>query len=446
MTEFRATEASGRRAALRVVIAGGGIAGAEALLALHDLAGERVELTLITPSADLAYRPLAVAEPFGLGHVKRYPLDELVHEVDGRRIEGSLVEVDVSRREVVLEDGRRVAFDALLVAVGARAVAGVEFATTWWPEGDPELYGGLLRDVEEGYVHRILFAVPSGAVWPLHIYELALMTARDGAAMGMQPEITVVTPEAVPLALFGTTAAKALSDELRSVGIRLETATLARVEAGAPYSVVLQPSVRRVVVDRVIAIPEVVGPALKGLPHDDRGFIPIEADGRVRGSERVWAAGDGIAYPVKYGGLATQQADVAAIGIARLAGAEVADVPRHLVLRGMLMTGARPRALGKAEAPRVPSSPLWEPEGKVHGRYLSPYLERAAGHPGPDPSAEDAGVVVEEVLPALDSDAAETFSALWPSAPGRDDFLRRLGAHMHEYEDRLEDRSGSRRP
>jgi sulfide:quinone oxidoreductase len=50
-----------------VVIAGGGVAGLEALLALRALAADRVDLTLIAPDDHFAYRPLAVAQPFALG-------------------------------------------------------------------------------------------------------------------------------------------------------------------------------------------------------------------------------------------------------------------------------------------------------------------------------------------------------------------------------------------
>jgi sulfide:quinone oxidoreductase len=49
---------------LQVLVAGGGVAGLEALLALRDLAGERVELTLLSPEAEFVYRPMAVAEPW----------------------------------------------------------------------------------------------------------------------------------------------------------------------------------------------------------------------------------------------------------------------------------------------------------------------------------------------------------------------------------------------
>jgi sulfide:quinone oxidoreductase len=287
-------------------------------------------------------------------------------------------------------------------------VESVEHAVTWWPEGDPEAYSGLLRDVEEGYARRLVFAIPGGAVWPLPLYELALMTARDASGMGVDAEITVVTPEAVPLLRFGPAAAAALREELEAAGIRLEPASLARVERTDPYSVVLQPSGRRVEADRVIAIPEVVGPRVSGLPQDELGFIPTEADGRVRGTDRVWAAGDGIAYPVKYGGLATQQADIAAAAIARSAGAAVEDAPARLVIRGVLMTGAAPRAIGSSDAPPSGSTPLWRPEGKISGRYLSPYLEsraaaRGAAPAGGDVAPADQGVVVEQELPALDA-------------------------------------------
>ena len=53
--------------ALRVLIAGGGIAAAEALLALDDLAGERVRVEVIAPVRQFVYRPHLVAEPFSLG-------------------------------------------------------------------------------------------------------------------------------------------------------------------------------------------------------------------------------------------------------------------------------------------------------------------------------------------------------------------------------------------
>ena len=52
-----------------MLIAGGGIAGLEAMLALSELADDRVDIELLTPSDEFVYRPMLVAEPFGSGEV-----------------------------------------------------------------------------------------------------------------------------------------------------------------------------------------------------------------------------------------------------------------------------------------------------------------------------------------------------------------------------------------
>ena len=61
---------------------------------------------------------------------------------------------------------------------------GVPDATTGWPQGDPDVYGGLLRDIDQGYAKRLAIVVPEGAVWPLPAYELALATAGKARSMG----------------------------------------------------------------------------------------------------------------------------------------------------------------------------------------------------------------------------------------------------------------------
>ena len=167
-----------------VVIAGGGVAGLEALLGLRAMAGDRVRLTLVAPDADFSYRPLAVAEPFALGHAYRVPLSEFTEDVGAELVADAAVAVDDKAGRLQLRDGGARSYEALLVAPGGHAVSGVEGATTWWPGGDPEVYGGLLRDIDEGYAKRIVIVVPPGSVWPLPAYELALMTAGQAVDMG----------------------------------------------------------------------------------------------------------------------------------------------------------------------------------------------------------------------------------------------------------------------
>src|SRR5436305_4601090 len=182
---------------VHTIVVGGGVAGAEGLLALRELAGERVTLTLVSPGTELVLPALSVAEPFALGHAERIPLSDLVERAGAELVSGTLAAVRDDERRIELSDGRELAYDALLIAAGAQPVARVEHATTWWPRGDQETFTGLLRDLEEGYTRQVAFIIPPGAVWPLPLYELALMTARQVASMGIEDaQLTVITPEA----------------------------------------------------------------------------------------------------------------------------------------------------------------------------------------------------------------------------------------------------------
>jgi sulfide:quinone oxidoreductase len=118
-----------------------------------------------------------------------------------------------------------------------------------------------------------------------------------------------------------------------------------------------------------------------GLETDERGFIVV--DGHGLAAERVWAAGDAVAFPIKQGGLAAQQADAAAGSVAPAAGAGIEPRPFHPVLHGVLLTGRGShwvrRALEDDEAGQAERRALWWPPTKVAGRYLAPYLHSLDG-------------------------------------------------------------------
>src|SRR4051794_41959441 len=60
-----------RPAPARVVIAGGGVAAVETLLALRDLAGERISTTVVAPQRTFTSRPMAGASAFARGRRPR---------------------------------------------------------------------------------------------------------------------------------------------------------------------------------------------------------------------------------------------------------------------------------------------------------------------------------------------------------------------------------------
>src|SRR6185437_17015014 len=88
-------------------------------LALRDLAGERVELTLLSRERDFVYRPMAVAEPFGRGRADRHPLADIAANARAELIHGALAQVDAPNHVAITDTGQRLTYDALLVAVGA---------------------------------------------------------------------------------------------------------------------------------------------------------------------------------------------------------------------------------------------------------------------------------------------------------------------------------------
>jgi sulfide:quinone oxidoreductase len=387
---------------LRVVVAGGGVAALEALLALRALGGERCAITLLAPNEDFVYRPAAVGEPFHRGRARRHPLREIAADTGATLVPAALAAVDATAREVVTTDGQRLPYDALLIAVGAEIVHPYPRTLQWDDGAGVERLGGLLADIEGGYARRVAVVIPPGPGWPLPGYELALMTARQAHGMGMDLELTLVTPEPAPLARFGAQASAAVAAELEDAGVRLETGAYAQVEASTSVRVTLRPSGRVLEADRVVALPVLRGRRIGGVPAGSGGFVAVDRLGHVAGLERVWAAGDGIDFPVKFGGLAAQQADAAASAIAALADPSVRPRPFRPVLRGRLLTGRsevwmRFDGAGGHGEGAVSDRPLWWPPGKVAGRWLGPYLAArdAGGAAAVSHLPETAGLPVQ---------------------------------------------------
>jgi sulfide:quinone oxidoreductase len=132
---------------------------------------------------------------------------------------------------------------------------------------------------------------------------------------------------------------------------------------------------KRIESDLTIALPLLSGRRIKGLPCDEHGFIPVDEFGRIDQHDREFAAGDVTTFPVKFGGLATEQADVVAAAIAsELLGAPAPE-PFRPVYRGVLVTDNGLVGLG----PGSEDSGAYgrDPAEKIHGKFLMPYLKAA---------------------------------------------------------------------
>jgi sulfide:quinone oxidoreductase len=368
----------------QVLIAGGGIAGLEAALALADLAGDRVRATLIDPEGEFELKPLAVEEPFTHQPAVRHELAPALAEIGVGFLLAALAEVDPAAHTITDGAGEVHPYDVLVVALGGRARPAFVGVETFWSDSSVDV-DELIARAAGSDSRRLTLVVPPRTTWPLPLYELALQIRRrseDGGHGDLG--LRLMTPEDAPLGVFGSVASAALAELLEARRIELQLATyVTQPEPGGPLCA--SPGDEEIDPALVLALPEVHGARVDGLPADDDGFIPVDEHGRVKGVENVYAAGDGTNFPIKQGGLATQQADAVAEHIAMRAGAIREAKPFKPVLRGQLLTGMESLHMkhglagGEGEG-EASLDYLWWPPQKVAGRYLAPWLGH--GEPG----------------------------------------------------------------
>jgi sulfide:quinone oxidoreductase len=371
---------SSRSDKLNVVIAGGGVAALETALALANLAPDRTDVTVIAPNSEFVYRPMVVREPFAYGAAHRYPLESIVHDAGATLLCGELGWIDPATRTIHTKADEAIEYDALVLALGATVTKRYPHALTIDDRDLAQTMRGLIQDVEGGYVHKLAFVAPGRMAWPLPLYELALMTAGRAYDMGIELQTTIVTPEDSPLAIFGSSASNTVAKLLARANV--ETINSAYAEVPSSREVVINPGDQRLEVDRVIALPELYGPAVRGIPLGEHGFIRVDPHCRVRDVERIYAAGDATDFSIKHGGIGSQQADVAAQSIAAMAGASVTPERFNPTIHGMLLTNGKPRYLtahitgGHGFSSEITDTPTSSPPSKIAAKYLAPYLEK----------------------------------------------------------------------
>ena len=370
-------------------------------MAIRDHAGERVDITLAAPDPDFVYKPLIVGEPFSSQPAEQHALAPIAEQLDAQFIEKGVAEVRPEQHSVELADGSRLNYERLILCIGARPRSAFAGAVSLRTDGTVLPIDSLLRETESSDSGVIAFVIPPGRTWPLPVYELALMAQRRVRELGLHNvECCVVTPEESPLIVFGRAASDAVSSLLAARGIKIRTAV--RVKEATNSQLLLAPRDERIDIGQMVSLPVLEGPDLAGIPADEEGFIPIDDHARVRGVEDVYAAGDGTNFPIKHGGIGTEEADAAAEHIAASVGAEIDPQPFRPVIRGKLLTGddslhmQHDIAGGGGEGTASPDY-LWWPPGKVAGRYLSAFLgQRTAGDLEPPPHMLDVEVALPD--------------------------------------------------
>jgi sulfide:quinone oxidoreductase len=399
----------------RIVVAGGGVAGLEACLGLRSFLGEdELSIELLCRDDHFEYRPLSVLEPFDGAPAWSMELERFAADQDVRLVRDSLAAVDPDRHEAITAYSGRLPYDALLVCVGARAVRALPGAITFRGGRDAAAVRAALDALRPGDDATIAFAIPFGAFWTLPLYELAILSAARLRDRGVRARVVLTSPEAVPLEAFGAEASTAVADLLEARGI--EFVARARAIAADAGDLELDDG-RRIQARTVVTLPNLVGRRVPGLRQDATGFIAVDDHGRVPGADGVYAAGDVTTFPLKQGGLATQQADAAVEAIVAALGVPIVPRAFEPVLKGVLYTDREPAYLratlgGRGSQPRAYA--MWWPPSKIAGRYLAPYLAIRGGAPrAPEVRPEHEAIPVVVDIPAA---VQAVSNALDPSA------------------------------
>ncbi len=322
----------------KILVAGGGVSGLETVLALQTLAPGRFDIDVLAPERHFVRRQPTTGAPFEPITPIRSELSAIAEDLGFDLTRDALDHVDAAAREAVTQGGNRIAYDVLVLALGARPVAAVHGALPFRGWHDAGAVEDALERIGSGPA-RVAYVARAAATWTLPLYELALQTGAWARERDVVADVLLATAELEPLAAFGSRASRQVADLLRDHGVRfIPNADVDRVHDGC-LRIGSEGSIR---VDLAVALPILRGPAVPGVPHDLGGFTPVDEQGRVSGLDRVYAVGDMTSRPLKQDGLAAQQADVAARAIVASAGVPVRVQPYRLVLRATLLSGRAP--------------------------------------------------------------------------------------------------------
>ena len=163
----------------KVLVAGGGVAALEGVLALRDLAGDRLSIEMLAPEPEFVYRPMTVREPFAYGRALRYSLGEMAGEIGVGLREQSFAWVNPATRVAYADGGDELPYDFLLLALGARIHTRYTHAYTIDDRQLDDVLHGLLQDVEGGYVKRLVFVIPPRMAWQLGVHTRWMWVCRS---------------------------------------------------------------------------------------------------------------------------------------------------------------------------------------------------------------------------------------------------------------------------
>jgi sulfide:quinone oxidoreductase len=313
-----------------IAIVGGGTGGTVLANRLTDAlrdeidAGD-VQVTLIDESTDQTYKPMFLYVAFGKKSLSdaRRPITDLI---DTRRVQfehGRVGEIDTDSQELQLDDGKRIAYDYLVVATGAtlapERVPGLK-------EGGHHFYGPdgatALRDelatFEQGHLILSVIGVPH--MCPAAPIEFVLMVDDWLRERGRREDVELTYTYPIQRAHGMESIADWAAERFDQRDITLET--FVNPESVDPEGGVLETVEGSTLeFDLLVSIPPHSGTQLVADSElSDDGWLPVDQHTlEAETAENVYAIGDAADVPTsKAGSVAHYEAGVVADRLAAL--------------------------------------------------------------------------------------------------------------------------------
>ena len=304
-----------------ILILGGGFSGVVAAERLAEkLSGEH-QITLVSRTSKFIFYPSLVRLAFGKCEPDdiSFDLRETMLDYRVRFIQADVVHVDPHTRYVTVagnEMNGDLHYDYLIFALGRRLATERVAGSFEYSHNLLTLEGALnfsdaLRHFHKGQV--IIGGCPESRL-PVPLYETTFALSRllKERNEREQAEITLILPDESDLSFGGDQMKQVLLDALGHHGIKLIT--------NFPVSEISQGAIqtndnRYLNYNLLMLLPPFRGTsALKNEDvTDENGYIFVDGKMRVHGVERMYAAGDCVAFSgPKMGHMAVRQAVVAA--------------------------------------------------------------------------------------------------------------------------------------
>ena len=289
----------------RITIIGSGFAGLTAVKTLCKK-DKTLEITLISPKAELVYMPSLIWVPSGVADKKDIivPLDNFFKRMNVRHVANEVIGLEDNNRVVLLKNGARVDNDALIIASGGRFIKklpGIENAITPC-EG--------LSSVEE--IRDRIKAMDSGNIaigfsgnpkepsamrgGPMFEFLFGLDTQLRQEKRRDKFNLTFFTPAEKPGARLGEKAVEGLLSEMKKRNIKTHLGH--KMKKFATDKVVTEGG--EFPADLILFMPGMTGNQWfdnTELARSEGGLLKADKFCQVEGADNVFVAGDSGSFP-----------------------------------------------------------------------------------------------------------------------------------------------------